>query len=144
MTLPRRLNLPDLALGLLLLALLAALSVQMFVPNPLRRAVADEAARFPVEIVTEGEASFLRDRMKPGDRQAATDDGRPVAELVSVEGGDRLRARWRIEARSRRGWRQFGKFVLMPGERVEIYTPGYKYIGWVVEVFPGPSVDSPR
>ncbi|MHC4607619.1 MAG: hypothetical protein ACYTAF_11945 [Planctomycetota bacterium] len=132
----RRVNLVDIVLGLIFLSLLAALAVQILVPNPLRQAVLDEADRPYVAVVVESDALFLGEKMTPGDRQLGEHD-RVEAELQSVERtGDRLRSVWKVRARDWRGTLQFGGFDLKPGERLEIHAPEYKLIGWIVEVRP--------
>ena len=130
----KKFNLADLALGLLFTALLAALVVQIFIPNPLRQAVLDEAERPFVEIVLRSDAMFLADRMTPGDQQVGENDV-VQAELLSVTPKtDHLLTAWKVRSREWRDWVQFGTYVLRPGEKVEIFTREYKLIGWLVEV----------
>ena len=129
----RKLNLLDLAAGLILLALFAAFLVQLFVPNALRQNVLDEASRPTIKVVAEANALFLRDRMHPGDRQLGEHD-RVEAELISFELSEKLTAVWKLRAREWRGWLQFGESVLKPGEQLHVATPGYHFIGTIVEV----------
>ena len=129
----RKLNLLDLAAGLIFLALFAAFLVQLFVPNALRQSVLDEATRPTVKVVAESDALSLRDRMHPGDRQLGEHD-RVEAELLSFEILGKLQAKWKLRAREWRGWLQFGESVLKPGEQLHVTTPGYNFIGTIVEV----------
>lgn len=129
-----RINLVDFGLLLLALSVFAALVVHVVVPSPLRRAVVDEAERFPVEIVVQSDATFLADRMTPGDAQVLA-HGEKGIELLAVEVKDgKIRARFRVRARKWRGFVQYGDSTLVPGAPFDFYADRYQYSGIIVDV----------
>ena len=132
----KRLNLVDAALLVLFLGIIGALAVHVFVKNPLRRAVVDEAERVPVEIEVVSRETFLTTHMTVGDAQRMP-DGRPGVELLAFEiERDQLVARLRVHARRWREALQYGNFSIVPGERFEFAGPKYKLIGAIRHVRP--------
>ncbi|MBI2898605.1 MAG: hypothetical protein HYY17_00300 [Planctomycetes bacterium] len=132
----RKINLVDLALLLLSLAVAAALVIHVAVPSPLRRAVVDEAERRPVEVEVRSDSTFLAGVMTPGDAQTMA-HGTPGIELLEyrLEGG-KIVARFRVQARKWRGRLQYGESTLVPGETFEFLADRYKLVGTITHVAP--------